>query len=105
MSKGVSQALLKGRRGISIDRSVASVADIIRNEAGLQGLSLTTVAMLSGIDRQRFHGMLAGLIGVSERELLRIEDALGMKIDRTRLTPIKYLMSKNSSQLAKEKEG
>lgn len=94
MSKGVSEALLKGRRGISIDRSVASVADIIRNEAGLQDLSLTTVAMLAGIDRQRFHGMLAGMIGISEQELLRIEDALGMKIDRSKLTPIKYRLTK-----------
>lgn len=92
MSKGVSSALLKGRRGISIDRSVASVADIIRNEAGLQGLSLTTVALLAGIDRQRFHGMLSGMIGISEQEVKRLEDALGMKIDRSKLTPIKWRM-------------
>ena len=101
----VSEALLKGRRGISIDRSKASVADVIRNEAGLQGLSLTTIAILSGIERQRFHGMLSGMIGISEVELRRVEDALGMKIDRARLTPIRYLMSKKSSRLAKEKEG
>ena len=90
MSKGVSEALLKGRRGISIDRSVASVADIIRNEAGLQDLSLTTVALLAGIDRQRFHGMLSGMIGISEQEVRRIEEVLDMKIPREKLTPIKY---------------
>ena len=92
MSKGVSSALLKGRRGISIDRSKASVADIIRNEAGLQDLSLTTVALLAGIDRQRFHGMLSGMIGITEQEVRRIEDALGMKIPREKLTPIKWRM-------------
>ena len=91
---GVSNALLKGRRGISIDRSKASVADIIRNEAGLQDLSLTTVALLAGIDRQRFHGMLAGMIGISEQEVRRIEEVLDMKIDRARLTPIKWRLTK-----------
>ena len=92
MSKGVSSALLKGRRGISIDRSKSSIADIIRNEAGLQDLSLTTVALLAGIERQRFHGMLAGMIGITEQEVRRLEDALGMKIPREKLTPIKWRM-------------
>ena len=92
MSSGVSIALLKGKRGISIDRARASVPDIIRNEAGLQGLSLTTIAMLAGIERSRFHGMLAGMIGISEQEVRRIEDALGIKIDRSKLTPIKWRM-------------
>ena len=94
MSKGVSEALLKGRRGISIDRSKASVADIIRNEAGLQDLSLTTVAMLAGLERQRFHGMLRGDVGIAEHELKRIEEVLDMKIDRARLTPIKWRLTK-----------
>ena len=94
MSKGISSALLKGRRGIGIDRSVASVADIIRNEAGLQDLSLTTVAMLAGIERQRFHSMLRGDVGIAEHELIRIEEVLGMKIDRARLTPIKWRLTK-----------
>ena len=91
---GVSNALLKGRRGISIDRSVASVADIIRNEAGLQDLSLTTVALLAGIERQRFHSMLRGDVGIAEHELKRIEEVLDMKIPREKLTPIKYRLTK-----------
>ena len=94
MSKGLSEALLKGRRGIAIDHVKASVADVIRNEAGLQGLSLGTVAILAGIDRQRFHEMLAGNRGITEAEIARIEDALGIKIDRAKLTPIKWRLTK-----------
>ena len=89
-----SEAYLKGRKGISIDRSVASVADIIRNEAGLQDLSFTTIALLAGIDRVRFHSMLSGSAGITEHEVVKIEEVLGIKIDRTRLTPIKWKLTK-----------
>ena len=90
----VSEALLKGRRGIALDHAKASVADIIRNEAGLQDLSLTTVALLAGIDRVRFHGMLSGSAGITEYEVVKIEEVLGIKIDRARLTPIKWRLTK-----------
>lgn len=92
MSKGVSESLLKGRRGIAIDHASASVADVIRNESGLQGLSLGTIALLAGINRQRFEGMLRGDIGISEAELVRIEEALGIELDRSKLEPIKWRM-------------
>ena len=86
----VSVALLKGKRGIQIDHAKASVPDIIRNTAGLQGISIAEVAMLAGIDRERFFSMLSGAVGIAEFELIRLEDALGIKIDRAKLTPIKY---------------
>lgn len=87
---GVSVALLKGKRGIQIDYAKASVPEIIRNVAGLQGISMAEVAILAGIDRERFYAMLSGVVGIAEFELIRLEDALGIKIDRSKLTPIKY---------------
>ena len=90
----VSVALLKGRRGIQIDHVKSSVPDIIKNTAGLQGISIAEVAMLAGIDRERFYSMLSGAVGIAEFELIRLEDALGIKIDRAKLTPIKYRLTK-----------
>lgn len=87
---GVSKALLKGKRGIMIDYERASVPEIIKHAAGMQGLSIGTIAMLAGIERQRFYSMLSGVVGISELELIRLEDALGLKIPREKLTPIKY---------------
>ena len=87
---GVSEALLKGKRGIMIDYERASVPEIIRHVAGMQGLSVGTIAMLAGIERERFYSMLSGTVGIAEFELIRLEDALGIKIDRSKLTPMKY---------------
>lgn len=92
MSKGVSEALLKGRRGIEIDKSKSSIADIIRNEAGLQGISLTTIAMLAGIEVGRLNGILQGIRGITEKEVRNIEEVLNIEIDRSKLEPMKYLM-------------
>ena len=86
----VSEALLKGRRGIAIDHAKASVADIIRNEVGLQGMSMLELAMLAKIERERIYYILSGEVSVSEYELKNIEAALGIEIDRSRLTPTKY---------------
>ena len=86
-------AQLKGKRGIAIDPAKASVSDYIRNEAGLQGMSLNNVALLSGIPQWKFYGMLEGKYDIRETELAKVEEVLSIKIDRSRLTPVRYLLS------------
>ena len=66
---GVSKALLKGKRGIMIDYARASVPEIIRHAAGMQGLSVGTIAMLAGIERQRFYSMLSGAVGIQYHQI------------------------------------
>ena len=93
MSKGVSEALLKGRRGIAVDAEKVSVADWIKNEASLQGLSIGTVATLSNINGKKLHTILAGGCSITEIELERLEATLGIEIPRDRLTPVKYKLT------------
>lgn len=90
MAVKVSEALLKGRRGIAVNPEKVSVADWIRNEIGLQGWSIGTVAVLSNISRERLSGILAGELSITEAELARLEATLGIEIPRSRLTPVKW---------------
>jgi transcriptional regulator with XRE-family HTH domain len=90
MAVKVSEALLKGRRGIAVNPEKVSVADWIRNEIGLQGWSISTVAVLSNISRERLSNILAGELSITEVELVRLEATLGIEIPRDRLTPVKY---------------
>lgn len=89
-------ALLKGKRGIAIDPAKASVPDYIRNEAGLQGISLNEVALLSKIPQWKFYGILAGRYEIRETELQGIEEALCIKIDRQRLIPSRWKLTEES---------
>ena len=89
----VSEALLKGRRGIAVDAEKVSVADRIKNEASLQGLSIGTVAVLSNINGNKLHSILRGDSGITEIELERLEATLGIEIPRDRLTPVRYKLT------------
>ena len=90
MAVKVSEALLKGRRGIAVNPEKVSVSDWIRNEIGLQGWSIGTVAVLSNISRERLSNILAGELSITELELERLEATLGIEIPRSRLTPVKW---------------
>ena len=92
MAVKVSEALLKGRRGIRVNPEKVSVADWLRNEIGLQGLSIGTVAVLSNINGNKLHTILAGDGSITEAELVRIEATLGIEIPRDRLRPVRYMM-------------
>ena len=92
MAVKVSEALLKGRRGIAVNPEKVSVADWLRNEIALQGLSIGTVAVLSNISRERLSNILAGALSITEKELERIEATLGIEIPRSRLTPVRYML-------------
>ena len=92
MAVKVSEALLKGRRGIAVNPEKVSVADWIRNEVGLQGLSIGTVAVLSNIGKERLSNILSGELSITELELERIEATLGIEIPRDRLKPVKYML-------------
>ena len=94
MGKALNEATLKGRRGIRINPDKSSVADVIRNEAALQGWTISTVAVLSNINPDRLYSMLQGDVGITEREVSNIEAALGIEIPRDRLTPIKWKLTK-----------
>ena len=85
-------AQLKGKRGVAIDPAKASVSDYIRNEAGLQGMSLNGVALLSGIPQWKFYGILEGKYEIKEPDLCKIEEVLNIKIDRSKLTPAGWIM-------------
>lgn len=90
MAVKVSEALLKGRRGIAVNPEKVSVADWIRNEIALQGLSIGTVAVLSNISKERLSNILGGELSITEAELVRLEATLGIEIPRSRLTPVRY---------------
>lgn len=90
MAVKVSEALLKGRRGIAVNPEKVSVADWIRNEIGLQGWSIGTVGVLSNINGNKLHTILAGEGSITEKELERLEATLGIEIPRSRLTPVRY---------------
>ena len=86
-------AQLKGKRGIAIDPAKASVPDLIRNESGLQGMSLNNVALLSKIPQWKFYGILEGKYEIRETELQGIEEVLNIKIDRSRLIPSRWKLT------------
>lgn len=90
MAVKVSEALLKGRRGIAVNPEKVSVADWLRNEIALQGLSIGTVAVLSNINGNKLHTILSGECSITEAELVRLEATLGIEIPRSRLTPVRY---------------
>ena len=92
MAAKTSEALLKGRRGIAVNPEKVSVADWIRNEIALQGLSIGTVAVLSNINGNKLHSILRGDSGITEKELERLEATLGIEIPRDRLTPVRYML-------------
>lgn len=89
-------AQLKGKRGIAIDPAKASVPDLIRNEAGLQGMSLNNVALLSGIPQWKFYGMLEGKYDIRETELAKLEEVLNIKVDRQKLTSVRWKLTNSA---------
>ena len=92
MAAKTSEAILKGRRGIAVNPEKVSVADWLRNEIALQGLSIGTVAVLSNINGNKFQTILAGDGSITEKELQRIEATLGIEIPRERLRPVRYML-------------
>ena len=92
MAVKVSEALLKGRRGIRVNPEKVSVADWLKNEIAYQGWSIGTVAVLSNINVNKLHTILAGDGSITEKELVRLEATLGIEIPRDRLKPVKYML-------------
>ena len=68
------------------------VAEQIKEESKKQGMSIGELARLGYMKEEELYGFIEKRRGISEYKLWKIEEVLGIEIDRSKLIPCSWII-------------